>query len=68
MNAGWWGLLILIFAVPGMAAGGALMYWGFHAIKVKDKVDGWFAVFVGWFVFWLSALYGAAFIIDNLTP
>lgn len=66
MNAGWWGLLILIFAIPGMAAGGVLMYLGFHDIRKKDR-SGWFAVFVGWFAFWWSALYGAAFIIDNLT-
>lgn len=66
MNGGWWGLLILIFAIPAMAAGGALMYMGFRDIRKKDHF-GWMPLFLGWMVFWFSALWGAAFIIDNLT-
>lgn len=66
MNAGWWGLLILIFVIPFMVAGVTLTYLGIADLRRKDH-SGWFAIFVGWIAFWWSALYGAAFIYDNLT-
>lgn len=66
MNAGWWGLLILIITVPSAAAGGVLMYLGVCDIREKDHF-GWVAAFAGWMIFWWSVLYSVGFIGDNLT-
>lgn len=67
MNFGYWSLLILIFTIPAMAAGGTFMYLGIHDLRSKDPF-GWVPLFAGWFIFWWATLYSAFFIIDNLTP